>query len=199
MDTYIWFVPHELCLCYWRVRYLSLTCLFGNDSIDTFWVWVFTVFGSGHMKALVSKSAKWLTLCTTQKIVECQTSSYIILYNLNSYVLTQTIILCTLSGHFKFKIALFSFKSLYNKFFSNNHLQTIFRCRLSSHFSAQSKIKLKHCLWAVSPSNLMKFSPQSLSPWIINISAHGDIQDLWLQIEIYFSCISVIVVLKVFS
>ena len=148
VDTYIWFVPHELCLCYWRVRYLSLTCLFGNDSIDTFWVWVFTVFGSGHMKALVSKSAKWLTLCTTQKIVECQTSSYIILYNLNSYVLTQTIILCTLSGHFKFTIALFSFKSLYNKFFSNNHLQTIFRCRLSSHFSAQSKIKLKHCLGA---------------------------------------------------
>ena len=32
-------------------------------------------------------------------------------------------------------------------------------------------------------SILMDFSPQFLPPWIINISSHGDIQDLWLQIN----------------
>ena len=97
----------------------------------------------GHMKALLFKSVKVLTLCTTQKMIECQTSSYIILYNLNSYVLTQTIILCTLSGHFKFTIALFSFRSLYNHFFSINHLQNIFKMQIVVPFFCTVKNKIK--------------------------------------------------------
>ena len=33
------------------------------------------------------------------------------------------------------------------------------------------------------PSILMELSPKFLTTWIINISAHGDSQDLWLQIK----------------
>ena len=113
---------------------MTALILFGFESLQ------FRV--AGHMKALLFKSVKVLTLCTTQKILECQTSPDIILYNLNSNDLTQDmIILSSLSGTQKCTVTLFSFKSLYNQFFSIITSKTFLRCRLSSHFSAQSKVK----------------------------------------------------------